>query len=227
MSFVFRYNERMKDWVASALKHSGMSQAELARALASQRNWPENRSIINKIVNGHRDISAQEMMDISEVTGYPAPASEPSPVGTRRVTVSAHVQAGYWAETWEWNDDQKYDVYIPDEPEFRTFKLHAAETRGPSMNKRWPEKTVLVFTDVQETLEEPIPGKRYIVERKRAGGEAEHTVKLLHRDDDGRYWLVPESDDPRFQAPISIEDGTGNEDTVAVIGRVHFSVARE
>lgn len=146
--------------------------------------------------------------------------------GLRRVTVKAHVQAGYWAEAWEWEDDQAYDVFVPDVPELHGFRLFAAETRGPSMNRRWMEKTVVVFTDVEETMEAPIPGKRYIVERTRLGGEAEHTVKLLHQDGEGKFWLMPESDDPRFQMPISVEDGVEGE-TVAIIGRVHFAVSRE
>lgn len=147
--------------------------------------------------------------------------------GLRPVVVAAFVQAGHWAETWEWPEDEQYKVFVEDVPDFRSFKLRAAETRGPSMNKRWPEKTVIVFTDLEETGEQPIAGKRYIVERRRLGGEAEHTVKLLHVDAEGKYWLMPESDDPRFQAPISVDDGTGDGDVVSIIGRVHFAVSRE
>jgi hypothetical protein len=156
------------------------------------------------------------------------PGSETSsPPGLRRVQVAAHIQAGLWAESWEWNEDSQYSVYIPDDPEFQGFRLFAAEARGPSMNKRYPERTVLVFNDVQETHEQPIPGKRYIVERRKPGGEAEHTVKLLHMDEDGKHWLLPESDDPRFQSAISIEDGTGDEDVVIIIGRVCYAVSKE
>lgn len=154
----------------------------------------------------------------------PSPISEP---GLRRVEVAAFVQAGHWEEAWEWDEADRYAVFIPDLPEFKGLRLYAAEARGPSMNKRYQERTVLVFNDVQESMEEPIPGKRYVVERKRSSGEMEHTVKLLHADAEGNLWLMPESDDPRFQTPISIEDGTGDEDTVTIIGRVVFAVTRE
>lgn len=147
--------------------------------------------------------------------------------GVRTVRVAAHVQAGQWAETWEWPDDDQYEVAVPDEPQLAAFKLFAAETRGPSMNRRYPERTVVVFTDVDETHESPVPGKRYVVQRLRADGQREHTVKLLHRDEDGKLWLVPESTDPLFQSPISLEDGTNDGDVVAIIGRVHFAVTRE
>ncbi|KQV27576.1 hypothetical protein ASC97_04135 [Rhizobium sp. Root1203] len=149
------------------------------------------------------------------------------PAGLRKVTVSAYIQAGNWAETWEWDEHKQYPVYIADEPEFRPYRLYAGETHGPSMNRRYPEGSVLVFTHIQETREQPIAGKRYIVERRRSSGEMEHTVKLLHRDDEGKYWLLPESDDPRYQAPISIEDGTGDDDVVEIIGRVHYAIHKE
>jgi hypothetical protein len=146
--------------------------------------------------------------------------------GVRKVAVKAYVQAGAFSESWEWPDEDGYDVYVQDLPELAQFRLYAAETRGPSMNRRWNERTVVVFTDVQETMESPIPGKRYVVERQMPDGTAEHTVKLLHQDQEGRYWLMPESDDPRFQAPISVEDGVDGE-TIIILGRVHFAVTRE
>lgn len=144
----------------------------------------------------------------------------------RDVVVSAHVQAGNWTETWEWPDEDKYQISVPADPELVGIRLYAAETRGPSMNKRWAEGTVVVFNSLAETMESPILGKRYVVERRRAG-EAEHTVKLLHRDDEGKLWLIPESTDPRFQAPIPIEEGLGEEDEVILLGRVCYAVTKE
>jgi transcriptional regulator with XRE-family HTH domain len=143
----------------------------------------------------------------------------------RMVTVKGFVQAGAWAETWEWHEDEHYTVPVPDDPALRHFTLHAAETRGPSMNRRYPEGTVLVFTDVIETQSDIQIGKRYIVERERADGMREATVKTLWRDDAGKVWLLPESDDPLFQEPIPIEGGEN--DTVRIVGRVRFAVSRE
>ncbi len=218
----------MNQWVKEALEHAELSQAEATRRLTARFNWPDDRSILNKMTLGKRKVEASEAMQISELTGFPLPIEEEGkPAGIRKVTVAAHIQAGAWTEAWEWNDDDKYEVYVPDDPELRFFKLSAAETRGPSMNRRYPERTVLIFTDVMETKEQPIAGKRYIVERKRVSGEAEHTVKLLHVDADNKYWLLPESDDPRFQAAISVEDGSDDGDVVSIIGRVVFAVTRE
>lgn len=148
--------------------------------------------------------------------------------GLRMVRVAAHVQAGYWAETWEWPYDEQYEVAVPADAFLAQVQLHAAETRGPSMNRRWPEKTVVVFTNVIETEESPMVGKRYVVERRRANGDLEHTVKLLHQDNEGRFWLVPESTDPLFQQPIPIDmDEQGGEFEVRIVGRVRYAVSRE
>lgn len=218
----------MNQWVKQALEHAGLSQAEATRRLAARFNWPDDRSILNKMILRRRGVEAAEALQISELTGFPLPREEDGTSdGFRKVEVAAPVQAGAWAESWEWDHDDRYAVMIPDYPEYRQFKLFAAEARGTSMNRRYQEGTVLVFVDVNETGEAPIPGKRYIVERKRASGEAEHTVKLLHVDPEGKLWLMPESDDPRFQGAISFEEGTGDGDVVAIIGRVIAAVIRE
>lgn len=65
----------MGEWVAKALEYTGMSQAELARRLHERFGWNDDRSIINKITKGKRDISALEIMQIAEITGYPLPDS--------------------------------------------------------------------------------------------------------------------------------------------------------
>lgn len=149
------------------------------------------------------------------------------PPEVRMVKVGAHVQAGNWVESWEWPEADQYAIAVPNNPALKNFRLYAAETLGPSMNKRWPEGTVVVFTNAAETMESPIPGKRYVIERKRSSGEAEHTVKLLHVDENGKFWLIPESHDPLHQQPISIEDGLSEGDEITIIGRVWYAVTRE
>lgn len=182
---------------------------------------------LNKIERGKSSPSMARFEQIAEELGVSVSelfVDSPA-LGTRLVTVSGFVQAGYWAETWEWATDDQYTVAVPDDAPLRPFKLHAAEARGPSMNKRYPEKTVLVFTDLIETGAQLELGKRYIVERERADGMREATVKTLWRDETGKIWLLPESDDPRFQEPIPIDGG--EDDTVRVVGRVVYAVSKE
>jgi len=146
-------------------------------------------------------------------------------VKARRVRVRGYVQAGHWSESTELPEDDQFDVPIPDDIAFSGYPLHAAITRGPSMNKRYPEGTVIVFTHALETMEQIEPGNRYVVERIAADGTIETTVKLLWEDENNHLWLLPESTDPRFQEPIAIE---GNEhDTIRIIGKVRYAVITE
>lgn len=217
------WKKRLKD----ALDSKGLSMKAASVAAG------KGETFVRDLFERDRVPSIDNFMTLAKLVGQPAsyllgedPDQKPEP-GLRRVEVAAHVQAGHWEEAWEWDESDRYAVFIPDLPEYAGLRLFAAEARGVSMNKRYPEGTVLVFNDVQDAREDPIIGKRYIVERKRASGEMEHTVKLLHADAEGGLWLMPESDDPRFQAPISVSDGVDEEDTVTIIGRVLFAVTRE
>lgn len=145
-------------------------------------------------------------------------------VETRPVEVIGVVQAGEWTEAFEWDDEDRYVVPIPADPEYAAYTLKGAEMRGPSMNRWRPEGTVIIFTDQIETQEELRLGKRYFVQRSN-GHEYECTVKKLWQDDGGKLWLLPESDDPRFQEPLSVEGNDGEE--IRIVGRVTYSVAKE
>lgn len=145
----------------------------------------------------------------------------------RQVVVAAYVQAGQWSESWAWDEQDQYSVTVPNDPELIPFQLYAAEVRGPSMNRRYAEGTVIVFTNAIDVQEPLIPGKRYVVERRRASGECEHTVKTLHRDEAGDMWLVPESSDPLHQVPFRLTDDAKDGDEVRIVGRVRFAVSRE
>lgn len=146
--------------------------------------------------------------------------------GMRSVRVQQHVQAGDYAESHLWPDDDGYDVLVPDRTEYKSFTLYGAEARGASMNKVYPEGTVLVYVDIKETHENLIPGKRYIVERTLTDGLRESTVKTLWKDHEGVLWLLPESTNPRF-GPVILKDGAPENETIRIVGRVIFSVRDE
>lgn len=143
----------------------------------------------------------------------------------RNVQVRGFVEAGAFEEVWDMPEDEWYDVPVPYDGRLAQYQLHAAEARGPSMNRRYPEGTVLIYTSLNDTNEDLVFGKRYIVERERADGLREATVKTLWRDESGKAWLLPESTDPRYQEPIPIDGGEN--DTVRIVGRVRYAVTRE
>jgi transcriptional regulator with XRE-family HTH domain len=205
--------------IKEVLASKKMTQAELAERLGMH---PVN---LNRLINGVIDVNMGRIEEIAKILDVPPEQLIVGPSAVRNVTVRGFVQAGHWAETWEWHDEDRYSVPVPVDDSLQPFTLYGAEARGPSMNRRYPDGTVLVFTDMIETGEQVQLGKRYVVERERADGLREATVKKLWRDDAGRIWLVPESDDPRFQESIPIEGG--EDDTIRIVGRVRYAVSRE
>lgn len=63
----------LSEWVKDAIKHSGLSQAELARRLTEQLKRAIDRAAVNKMTKGTRAVAGDEMIAIEEITGYPAP----------------------------------------------------------------------------------------------------------------------------------------------------------
>ena len=200
-------------------KSRGLSQQAVADALKIDvTNY-------NRLENGRVELTFSRMKEIAAILHCDPVELIANITHTRIVKVRAFVEAGVWAESYEWNEEDWYDVAVPDDPEFRNYNLYGAETRGASMNKRYPEGTVVVFTDPIETEQDIRIGRRYLVERERADGHREATVKTLIHDESGNLWLMPESSDPRHQQPIEVSGSNG--DTIRIMGRVVYSVQRE
>lgn len=65
----------LAQWVDDALAASGVSKTEIAREfLRRGLIGTEDRSVAGKIIAEKRDMSAEEMFAISELTGYPIPS---------------------------------------------------------------------------------------------------------------------------------------------------------
>ncbi|WP_237358534.1 LexA family protein [Rhizobium etli] len=196
-----------------------MTQADVAAALdISTENY-------NRLEKGKTELTLTKMRKLAEIFNREPAELIADHGNVRTVRVRQHVQAGDWAESHLWEEEDCYDVQVPDDPDLRPFTLHGAESRGPSMNLRYPDGSALIYTDILETGETPVPGKRYIIEVERPDGLREATVKKLFKDDTGKLWLLPESNDPRHQVPIDPFEGDGN--IVRVVGKVVFSVQRE
>lgn len=204
-------------------REKGFSQQYVAEELGlAQANY-------NRLENGKTELTLTKMQRLAEILGC-----KPTDfitdqiidrIATRQVRVVAFVQAGSWAESNELPDEDQYNVAVPLDPELAQYGLTGVQVRGPSMNLRYPEGTVLVITNAIETQEAIQLGKRYVIEREAPDGLREYTVKTLHRDEDGHQWLMPESNDPRHQQPIEVNGDLG--DTIRVLGRVVYSLQRE
>lgn len=209
----------MKNNIRRLRRRLGLTQEQLGERLGV--GW----QTISNVERGYTGLSSKKIEAYARALGVEPQEIVSADDGMRRVPVIGYVQAGEFAESWQWEDEDCYDVHVPEEPRLQHFSLRGAETRGPSMNRRYPEGTVVIFTDMVETGEDIVVGKRYVVERERADGLREATVKLLWRDEAGKFWLLPESSDPRFQEPIELE--ANEDDTIRIVGRVRGAYVRE
>jgi transcriptional regulator with XRE-family HTH domain len=211
----------MKNRIKELMKQKKMSRDQLADIL------DVHPVTISKIISGKIGMSAEKIERFAKAFNVPPETIiSPEPlVPMRTVKVVAYVQAGAWAESNDLPEEDQYSVAVPEDADLARYSLTGVQVRGPSMNLRYPEGTVLVITNAIETQEDIQPGKRYVVERERPDGMREYTVKTLHRDEEGHFWLMPESNDPRHQQPIEVNGDLG--DTIRVLGRVVYSLLRE
>lgn len=214
----FRYIAKMLR-LKEIRKSRGYKQAEVAAMLGL------DLTNYNRLENGKTEMTVSRMEQLASLLNCEPVDLIADRGNIRTVQVRQHVEAGSWSESPLWPEDDWYNVAVPNDPEYSKLALYGAETRGPSMNRRYPEKSAIIYTDIIETGETPQVGKRYIVETDRRDGLREATVKTLWRDDNGELWLLPDSDDPRHRQPIPLagEDG----ETVRIVGRVVYAVQRD
>ncbi|GAA4247868.1 hypothetical protein GCM10022293_05100 [Azospirillum formosense] len=136
------------------------------------------------------------------------------------VFVMGAVQAGHWVEAVEWEREGWYTISLPPHPQFPNVKRFGLEVRGPSMNRVFPEGSVVECVRFEDIHAGPQPDDYVVVERHRTDGCIEATVKkfVIH---DGEPWLLPESDHPAFQRSIQLNNGHEDDvESVVIAGLV-------
>lgn len=119
-----------------------------------------------------------------------------------RIGVKVRLQAGVWAAEKTDLPLDLGEIAIPPQKGLLKSTLYGAIVEGLSMNLVYPPGTIVVFETVIDRPEEVKTGARYHIERSSADGLVENTIKTVERDGAGRLWLVPESSEPEFRAPI-------------------------
>lgn len=218
--------EEMADRLLIARKAAGFTSA---RAAALEHGWViSTYNAHENGQNGFKPEDAEKYASAYRVSaGWLLTGEGEGPrvvPGMRYVQVIGHVQAGEWRESFEWPPDDQFPVGVPREGS-NNANYFGLEVRGPSMDRIYREGTVVVCEYVRGQVSAPQPKKRYVVERVRADGLRETTLKAVAADQDGKLWLVPESNDPRYSQSIPIDGEDG--DTIEFIGRVRYSVIPE
>lgn len=208
----------MNNRIKELRKARGWTQQQLGERLGV------HLSTINKYETGITDLNTAKLEQIADIFGVPvneliSEAPPPDPIYVR-----GRVQAGSWSEALEWDQSRRYAVWVPIPAQWKPLPKFGLEVHGPSMNRRYPEGTVLVCVGILDADIEPKEGQRYIVQRE-SHGEFEMTVKELKLDEEGRPWLWPESDHPEHQVPLAANGDDG--DTVQILAIVITSVQPE
>lgn len=134
----------------------------------------------------------------------------PKPAGIRpskgfqldMVMVRGAVQAGVWREAIEWEGSDWYSISVPNDDRYPGVERFALEVRGDSMDRIYPEGTIIVCVRFADLARSPEPGERVICLRRSRTGEYEATVKEYDLDAQGRHVLWPRSSQPEYQTPI-------------------------
>jgi SOS-response transcriptional repressor LexA len=194
-------------WVKEALRQSGISGAELARQLTARLGRSIDRAAINKMQNGVRRISADELLAIADITGATPPV-ETGP-STEMVPLLSWVQAGHLGTA---------DGVMPfDEIEQVPFaglppgEWIALRVQGDSMDRISPPDSLILVNRSERGL---IAGQCYIF----TDGDGATTYKR-YRPSPRR--LEPFSTNPEHE-PIFLGDNREPK----VIGRVRYSLLR-
>lgn len=233
-------------WINERLRELGKSQADLARALDLRP------PAVNKIITGLRRIQADEVRVLATFLEWsedhvlalidktrgratqPAPARTASGRVLKMIEVVGVVHAGFFKESIEIPADERYTLQEYVQPPFDRMNVQAFEVKGSSMERVYPDGSLVLVVDSIELGDgwRPKDGQRVLVQRRNQWGEIECTVKEARWE--GRdLMLWPRSHDPLFQQPwkASLPEGDGSfdehSDNIRVTGLVIRGIIQE
>lgn len=120
-----------------------------------------------------------------------------------QVPVRGAIQAGVWREALEWPEQDWYAITTPIDDRYPGIERFGLVVCGASMDRLYPEGTIVLVVKFGDLMRTPNPGERVVVLRRdRRNGEYEATLKEFDIDARGRAVLWPRSNDPEFQSPI-------------------------
>jgi SOS-response transcriptional repressor LexA len=197
-------NLTIAQWLQAAIERKMISQAELGRRLQLRLHRSFDRSMVNKMLKGLRDVSAEEMVAIERITGHAAPSYLRPDI--MRVPLISWVNAGALADA---------STQIPNEElplvtfaDLGAGEFFALRVEGDSMDRVSPPGSLIVVDRIERTL---APNRYYIF-----AARGETTYKRWHAEPP---YLAPFSTNPSHE-PIFLN----RRKDVEVIGRVRRTV---
>lgn len=139
------------------------------------------------------------------VVGRPAPAAK---LELSQIFVRGFVQAGLWDSALEWPEADWFPVTAPVSHGLIGAARFGLLVRGDSMDRLYPDGTVVICVRFTDLGRGPRPGERVVVIRRmRGSSDYEATLKEYEVDRQGRHVLWPRSSNPDHQSPIILAAG--------------------
>ena len=128
------------------------------------------------------------------------------PDNLEHIPVVGAVQAGVFSEAFEWEVSRRYSIQIPINDGYPIgLRRYALEVKGESMNRVFPNGSLVSVIDFDGLGRSPETGDYVVVMRRDSHGPGfEATIKALQILGDGSVCLWPQSTSPNFQQPFII-----------------------
>ena len=219
-----RLAKKIKDLRTSLM----MNQPEFAKAVGDV-----DQSTVSKWENDKQRPRPEQMVRLAELANVTPQQFLGVQVVNRlennlpTVQVTGALQAGSWSEALEWPEEDRYQVPAPPlPPEWDDVTLHAREVHGNSMNRYYPDGSIVYICPITILGRKPKSGEKVAVQRVTDAGY-EVTLKEYVIGDDGKVWLWPRSTDPEHQQPLPYIDPRRHTESVRIIGVVVGSLVME
>lgn len=195
-------------WIADGLEKPGKSRVGLAKAMK------RSPSMITALLNGSRQLKAREIETISRYLEVdpPSVSHEPSEPEIRTAYITGEVAAGVWSEPGL--EFEPVPTTIAVDARWPRKSVFVLRVRGTSINRQAKDGDLVLCLDIHAAPRDFRPGDWVIAERVGHDSRVETTVKKVAGDRARGFYLMPDSDDPRFQEPINIGKTDGEFVTV-------------
>ncbi|WP_179193863.1 LexA family transcriptional regulator [Acetobacter malorum] len=222
-----------QSYIDGIKNRTGKSYSAIARAIGAAPSTIVR--FMDDTASSH-SLSAKTMEKLKIVFDLPS-VSVPNIehlVYSEPVALAGSIQAGVWQDTGLFTPQAppEYIMIAPDE-RYPGIRRWAFRVRGDSMDKIYPDGTIIVAVSFFDLCRQPKTGDKVIAIRKEHGLE-EATLKEIEILADGSVALWPRSTNPKFSQAIiinnSIDDNIpddGCHSEYRVEGLVIQSIRRE
>lgn len=191
--------------------------AKKVKALRESLNWNQARlakeigvdqSTVAKYENGKmkpKDGPNHKLADLAGVSYGEWTGIEPvatSDFNAKMIRVYGELCAGSWREATEWDYEDTYETPAILDPDMPPYPLKGYRVVGTSMNKIYPNGSVVFAAATISNGLNPKSGDHVLVSRRNKRGQYEASLKVYVVNPDGSQWLWPDSHDPEHQAPL-------------------------